>query len=105
MRAITLRVSVTLLALTLLATAADAQRRRGPAALRPVVGGMSEPRVGGHLGYNFDVDRLLIGAQLSYPVAPRIDAYPSFDYYFVSGGSLWSLNADVKFRPPTRYGF
>jgi hypothetical protein len=56
--------------------------------------------VGGHLGYNFgDVDDLLIGAQLSWGVTPRLALYPSFDYYFIDPGSLWSLNLDLKLRP------
>ena len=107
MRAITLRVFVTLLALTLLATAADAQRR-GPAQVRPrPAPALSGLRVGGHLGYNFDdaIAAVLLGAQLSYPITPDVDLYPSFDYYFVDPGSLWSLNGDIKYRPPTRYGF
>ena len=39
----------------------------------------------------------------SWPIVPSLDLYPTFDYYFVSGGSLWSLNFDVKYRPPTVY--
>jgi hypothetical protein len=89
-----------LLLLVLTASAADAQRR----ARRRSIASASAPRYGAHLGYNFDVDELLLGAQLSWPIVPALDLYPSFDYYFVSGGSLWSLNFDVKYRPPTRYG-
>ncbi len=91
------RLLVVLLLLALTASSADAQRRR-----RAIVT-QSGPRYGAHLGYNFDVDELLIGAQLSWPIVPSLDLYPSFDYYFVSGGSLWSLNFDVKYRPPTNY--
>ena len=80
-------------------TAADGQRRRArPAAT------VAAPHVGGHLGYNFDVDEVLLGAQLSYPISPRFDLYPSFDFYFVDTGSLWALNFDVKYRPRTRSG-
>jgi hypothetical protein len=63
------------------------------------------PRFGPHLGYNFDVEDPLLGAQLSWPVTPRLDLYPSFDYYFVDPGSLWSLNFDLKLRPPARTRF
>ena len=86
------------LLLVLTAHTADAQRRARRRAAAP------GPRYGLHLGYNFDVDELLLGAQLSWPIVPALDIYPSFDYYFVSGGSLWALNFDVKYRPPTRYG-
>ncbi|MGH7674514.1 MAG: hypothetical protein ACREMV_04505, partial [Gemmatimonadales bacterium] len=61
------------------------------------------PRAGAHVGYNFDVEEVVLGAQLSYPITPQVELYPSFDYYFVQG-SLWSLNLDLKVRPPTRAG-
>ena len=91
------RVLVVLLLLALMASTADAQRRR-----RAIVT-QSGPRYGAHLGYNFHVKEVLLGVQLSYPITPDLDLYPTFDYYFVSGGSLWSLNFDLKFRPPTAY--
>lgn len=103
MRALTLRIVVLVLVLGLIASAAEAQRR-GRARQRVAAALASGPRIGGHLGYNFDVEELLLGAQFSYPITPRIDLYPTFDYYFVDPGSLWSLNFDLKFRPPTRYG-
>lgn len=95
----TSRVMVVLLLLTLTVSTADAQRR---ARRRAIVN--SGPTYGAHLGYNFDVEDLLLGAQLSWPITPQVALYPTFDYYFVSGGSLWSLNFDLKYRPPTRYG-
>ena len=93
------RVLFALLLLVLVASSADAQRRsrrRGGAAVN------SGPTYGAHLGYNFDVDGMLLGAQLSWPFTPDLAFYPQFDYYFVSGGSLWALNFDLKWRPPTR---
>ena len=100
MKGMLLRVTMVVLLLAVAASTVEAQRRtrRRPAAA--AVG----PRYGAHLGYNFDVDELLLGAQLSWPMAPNIDLYPTFDYYLISGGSLWALNFDVKYRPPTRYG-
>jgi len=44
------------------------------------------PRYGPHIGYNFDAKAVLLGAQLSWPIVPSVDLYPTFDYYFVSGG-------------------
>jgi hypothetical protein len=91
------RVLFALLLVAVTSSVADAQRRRAFVS-------QSGPRYGAHLGYNFDVEELLAGAQLSWPITPTLDLYPTFDYYFVSGGSLWALNLDLKFRPPTRYG-
>jgi hypothetical protein len=88
-----------LLLLVLVASTADAQRR----ARRRAVAS-SRPSYGAHIGYNFDADAVLLGAQLSWPMTPQLDLYPSFDYYFQSPGSLWALNFDLKYRPPTRYG-
>lgn len=94
------RVVLVLLLLALTASAADAQRR----ARRRPVAAQAGPRWGPHVGYNFDTDDLLIGAQLAWPIMPQLDLYPTFDYYFVDPGSLWALNLDLKYRPPTRYG-
>ena len=94
------RVTLLLLVLVLTVQTAEAQRRMRRRAYAATPG----PRYGLHLGYNFDVDELLLGAQLSWPIVPDLDIYPSFDYYFVSGGTLWALNFDLKYRPPTRYG-
>ena len=99
MKGILLRVTLVVLLVGVLASTADAQRR---ARRRSVV--TPGPRYGAHLGYNFGADGLLLGAQVSWPVSPKIDIYPSFDYYFVDPASLWALNFDLKYRPPTRYG-
>lgn len=101
MRTLSVRLFVVLLVLSLVATTADAQRRVRRGRAVPVTPG---PRFGGHAGYNFDVEELVIGAQLTWPITPRAALYPSFDYYFVDPGSLWSLNLDLKLFPPTRYG-
>jgi hypothetical protein len=82
-----------------MASTADAQRRSRRRAIAVSPG----PRYGAHLGYSFDTDDMLVGAQLSWPISTPLDFYPSFDYYFVDGGDLWALNFDLKFRPQTRY--
>jgi hypothetical protein len=94
------RLLVVLLLLALTTSTADAQRR----SRRRAIVGTSVPTYGGHLGYNFDGDDVLVGAQLTWPLTPNLALYPTFDYYFVSAGSLWALNFDLKYRPPTRYG-
>jgi hypothetical protein len=92
---------VVLLAGGLMATSAQAQRR---AASGGVYTPLDPVRLGPHIGYNFDADALLLGVQLTMPLTQRVELYPTFDYYFVSPGTIWGLNADVKFRPPTRIG-
>ena len=94
------RVVLVVLLLVLAASTADAQRRRRPAA----VGVSTTPRFGPHIGYNFDAEALLVGAQLTWPITPAIELYPTFDYYFVDAGSRYALNFDLKYRPPTRGG-
>jgi len=94
------RLWVVVLLVALTASTADAQGYRR----RRAIVTQSGPAYGAHVGYNFDVNNLLIGAQLSWPFTPALALYPTFDYYFVSGGSLWALNFDLKYRPPTRYG-
>ena len=54
--------------------------------------------IGPHVGYNFDIKEVNLGAQASVPIVNRLEFYPSFDYYFVDSGSLWALNADLKWR-------
>lgn len=55
--------------------------------------------LGPRVSYQFDLEEFAIGAQLSVPVVRGLELYPSFDYYFVDPGSLWNLNADLKYRP------
>ena len=62
----------------------------------------SHSHVGAHLLYNSDYDDFGVGAQLSIPVVRHLEFYPSFDYYFQSPGSVWELNADVKYRASGR---
>ena len=92
------RVFFIVLLLAVITSGAEAQRR-----YRRVSAATPGPRYGAHLGYNFDAKKALLGAQLSWPIVPALDLYPSFDYYFVSSGSLWALNFDAKYRPPTNY--
>jgi hypothetical protein len=93
------RLLIVLLLVTLTASSAEAQRRRrhGSAV-------NAGPTYGAHFGYNFDADAAVFGAQLTYPFSPDLGFYPTFDYYFVSSGSLWALNFDLKWHPPTRNG-
>jgi hypothetical protein len=93
------RVVVALLFIAVLATPADAQRRSRWHAAASSPG----PRYGAHIGYNFDADDAVLGAQLSWPISPELDFYPSFDVYFDNNATPWALNFDLKFRPATSY--
>ena len=82
------RVLIVLTLLVGVASTADAQRRsrrRGGAAVN------SGPTYGAHIGYNFDADAALLGAQLTWPISSDIGFYPTFDYYFVDNNTLWAL--------------
>jgi hypothetical protein len=65
---------------------------------RPVQAQTNRLHLGPHFGYNFDIEELGVGPQLSVPVARHLEFYPSFDWYFVSPGNLFALNADLKYR-------
>jgi hypothetical protein len=86
----TLRRSALATALTLLsATAGTVQAQSGQTHLGP------------RLSYHFDVEEAGIGAQFSAPLARNLEFYPSFDYFLVSNGTFWHLNADLKYRIAT----
>jgi hypothetical protein len=54
--------------------------------------------IGPRLSFDFDAEEIGIGAQVGIPIGRRVELYPSFDYFFVDPGTLWSINADVKAR-------
>src|SRR6266550_4020537 len=56
--------------------------------------------IGPHGGYNLDSNRGLAGAQMLLPIAPLVELYPSFDYYFANGATLFAFSGDVKLRLP-----
>jgi hypothetical protein len=56
--------------------------------------------LGPRLSYQFDLEKIGLGAQFSAPIAHHLEFYSSFDYFFVSNGSFWQLNADLKYRMP-----
>jgi hypothetical protein len=53
---------------------------------------------GPRLSFDLDAEEIGIGVQVGIPVGRRVEFYPSFDYYFVDPGTLWSINADMKAR-------
>ncbi|MCC6319357.1 MAG: hypothetical protein IT361_16920 [Gemmatimonadaceae bacterium] len=89
MRAI--RLAPVLLVVTLLAGARGAAAQ----AAGPTLGG---PRV----TYNFDVEEAAIGGQFIIPLNSRFDFYPSLDIFLPDDGSLFAINADLRFHPAPR---
>jgi len=97
---LTVRVAIVMVGLAVVATTAQGQRRvRGGRAVR-----VERPSVGARIGYDFDVDHVFIGGQLNLPVGRRWGLVPSAEFYPGLSGSLFRLNADVKYHPPTVYG-
>jgi hypothetical protein len=98
---LTVRIALGLAGLAVLATSAAAQRRmRGGRAVL-----VSPPSVGARVGYDFDVQHTFVGGQFNLPVGRRWTLAPSAEFYPGATGSLYRLNADLKYHPPTVYGF
>lgn len=86
--------------LAMIATSSAAQRRiRGGHAVL-----IEPPAVGFRVGYDFQVDHSFVGGQLNLPVGTGWALVPSADLYPGLSGSVYRLNADLKFHPATRYG-
>jgi hypothetical protein len=71
--------------------------------LATVLAGVAEAQtnkfhLGPRISYHFDAEAVGLGAQFSAPLANHLEFYPSADYFFVDEGSLWSFNADLKYR-------
>ena len=100
MTRLTVRVAIVVVGLAVVATTAQGQRRvRGGRAVR-----VERPSVGARIGYDFDVEHVFIGGQLNLPVGRRWGLVPSAEFYPGLSGSLFRLNADLKYHPPTVYG-
>jgi hypothetical protein len=65
----------------------------------PLAAQTGRVHIGPHVTYNFDVDEAAIGGQLTAPIGPYVEFYPSIDLFLVDRGSLFGANADFKFRP------
>lgn len=55
---------------------------------------------GPQVGYNFDYEAVVLGAQFSAPIGRHLEFYPSFNYFLVDAGTVWALSADLKYRVP-----
>lgn len=61
----------------------------------------SRTHLGPRIGYNFDAEAVTLGGQLSFPLARRLEFYPSADVTLVDNGSMFGVNVDVKYRMPS----
>lgn len=68
------------------------------AGLTGAVQAQGRSHFGPQIGYNFDYEALVIGAQFSAPIGTHLEFYPSFNYFAVDVGTAWALNGDVKYR-------
>ena len=100
-RTLALRVALVLLGLGVVASPGQAQRRvRRGRAVR-----VERPSAGARIGYDFDRDHAFVGGQMNLPVGRRWQLVPSAELYPGETGSPYRLNADLKYHPPTAYGF
>ena len=60
--------------------------------------------VGARLGYNFDTREALLSANLTVPMASRVEFYPSLDVYTPDRGNKIGFNGDVKVLFPMSPG-
>lgn len=63
--------------------------------------GSQQAAIGTHMAYQFDVRDPGVGGQISVPVYRQLSLYPSGAVYLVDTGSLYAVNADVKYRLPS----
>ena len=91
-RRLILAVLVTLLAVS----TASAQRRASPARAPQQDG----PMIGFQAGFPTNNLDFFLGGQVSLPVAPQFDIYPSFDIFFPgSGTTVWAINGEGRYWP------
>jgi hypothetical protein len=98
---LTVRIALACAALAVVAAPGQGQRRmRGGRAVM-----VDQPSIGPRLGYDFNADHLFLGGQLNLPVGRRVALAPSAEFYPGATGSPFRLNVDLKYHPPTVYGF
>src|SRR5439155_24568056 len=66
---------------------------------------VERPSAGPRIGYDFELDHVFVGGQANLPVGRRWQLVPSAELYPGETGSPYRLNADLKYHPPTAYGF
>lgn len=66
------------------------------------VSAQASTHVGARLGYNFESDEAILGANLTVPISTRIEFYPSLELYVPDRGNKVGFNGDVRVFLPTR---
>lgn len=55
---------------------------------------------GPRIGYNFEAEEFTIGAHFIKPLTSAIAFYPSFDYFLIDEGTMFGINADLRYQMP-----
>jgi hypothetical protein len=58
--------------------------------------------VGSRVGYDFQTDEVILGANFTVPISTQIEFYPSLELYLPDRGNKIGFNGDVKIFLPTR---
>ncbi len=71
-------------------------------AVLPVsgAGAQASTHIGMRVGYNFDLEEVLLSANLTVPMTSHIEFYPSLDIYTPEQGNRVGFNGDVKVMLP-----
>jgi hypothetical protein len=67
-------------------------------------GAQASSHVGMRMGYNFTNEELMLSANLTVPMARRVEFYPSIDIYTPDRGNRIGFNGDVKVMFPMSPG-
>lgn len=66
--------------------------------------GQRSTHVGARVGYDFQAREVMLSANLTVPMASRVEFYPSLDIYTPERGNKIGFNGDVKVSFPTNPG-
>ena len=61
--------------------------------------------VGSRVGYDFQTDEVILGANFTVPISTQIEFYPSLELYLPDRGNKIGFNGDVKIFLPIRASY
>lgn len=67
-------------------------------------GAQARPHIGMRVGYNFELEEVLLSTNLTVPMTNRVEFYPSLDIYTPDRGNRIGFNGDVKISFPMNPG-